>query len=93
MTINVTMEESIYQLLKDVDRNYFTSNRQLNKTSMLYKTVEEVQNSDWFENLNIEAIENYSLATVTLKDANLTDEGQKKLQELKVKYDTNEEDK
>lgn len=93
MTINVTMEESIYQLLKDVDRNYFTSNRQLNKTSMLYKTVEEVQNSDWFENLKIEAIENYSLATVTLKNATLTDEGQKKLQELKVKYDTNEEDK
>ncbi|KRK65719.1 hypothetical protein FC72_GL000163 [Companilactobacillus tucceti DSM 20183] len=93
MTINVTMEESIYQLLKDVDRNYFTSNRQLNKTSMLYKTVEEVQNSDWFENLKIEAIENYSLATVTLKNATLTDEGLKKLQELKVKYDTNEEDK
>ncbi|WP_125711709.1 hypothetical protein [Companilactobacillus kedongensis] len=93
MTINVTMEESIYQLLKDVDRNYFTSNRQLNKTSMLYKTVKEVQNSGWFENLKIEAIENYSLATVTLKAASLTNEGQKKLQELKVKYDTNEEDK
>ncbi|MFC6322335.1 hypothetical protein [Companilactobacillus baiquanensis] len=93
MTINVTMEESIYQLLKDVDRNYFTSNRQLNKTSMLYKTVEEVQNSDWFENLKIEAIENYSLATVTLKDATLTNEGQKKLQELKVKYDVDKDNK
>ncbi|MFD1471659.1 hypothetical protein [Companilactobacillus mishanensis] len=91
MAKNVTMEESIYQLLKDVDRNYFTSNRQLNKNSMLYQTIEEVQDKGWFNKLELQTVKNYPLATATLKTAELTEAGVKHLAELKDKLDTNKE--
>lgn len=91
MAKNVTMYESVYQLLKDVDRNYFTSNRQVNKKSMLYQTIESVQNSGWFENLNLEEIENYPLATATLKQATLTESGKKHLAELNQQADKDKE--
>lgn len=91
MAKNVTMEQSIYQLLKDVDRNYFTSNRQLNKDSMLYQTVEQVQDKNLFKDLKIEEIKNYPLASVSLKEASLTDNGKNKLKELKKKFENTEE--
>lgn len=91
MANNASMEESVYQLLKDVDRKYFKSNRQVSKKSMLYQTIEHVQSSDWFENLNLEEIENYPLATATLKDATLTEAGQKHLAELKPQFDKDKE--
>lgn len=90
MAKNVTMDESIYQLLKDVDRKYFTSNRQLNRKSMLYQTIEAVQDKGWFQDLDLEEIENYPLATATLKKAVLTDEGKKHLAELKQEFDKKE---
>ncbi|WP_125588645.1 hypothetical protein [Companilactobacillus jidongensis] len=86
MAENVSMEQSIYQLLNDVNRNYFTSNRQLNKQSMLHQTIDEVQDKGWFNNLKIEEMENYSLATATLKSATLTKDGINKLTELKKIY-------
>ncbi|WP_125565158.1 hypothetical protein [Companilactobacillus insicii] len=86
MAENVSMEQSIYQLLNDVNRNYFTSNRQLNKQSMLYQTIEEVQGKGWFNDLELQEIENYSLATATLKPATLTKSGINKLTELKKIY-------
>lgn len=91
MANNVTMEESVYQLLKDVDRKYFTSNRQLNKNSMLYQTIDSVQDSGWFDNLNLEEIKDYPLATATLKKATLTDAGKKHLAEIKPKFEKDKE--
>ncbi|KRL67492.1 hypothetical protein [Companilactobacillus versmoldensis] len=91
MANNVTMDESIYQLLKDVDRNYFTSNRQLNTKSMLYQTIEEVQDKGWFQDLNLETVGNYPLATATLKKATLTEAGVKRLAELKQEFDKDKE--
>ncbi|AKP67823.1 hypothetical protein [Companilactobacillus ginsenosidimutans] len=91
MAKNVSLEESVYQLLKDIDRNYFTSNRQVNTKSMLYQTVESVQDTGWVDNLKLEEIENYPLATATLKQAELTDAGKKHLEELKEQFDTDKE--
>ncbi|APX72647.1 hypothetical protein M5C72_05905 [Companilactobacillus allii] len=86
MAENVSTEQAIYQLLNDVKRNYFTSNRQLNKQSKLYQTIEEVTDKGWFNDLSLEEITNYSLATATLKSATLTKSGEKKLDELKKIY-------
>ena len=86
MAENVSTEQAVYQLLNDVNRNYFTSNRQLNKQSRLYQTIESVHDKGWFQDLELEEIQNYSLATATLKPATLTAKGEKKLNELKKIY-------
>ncbi|WP_125709354.1 hypothetical protein [Companilactobacillus zhongbaensis] len=90
MANNISLDESVYQLLKDVDRKYFTSNRQVNRNSMLYQTIDSVKDSGWFQDLELEEIENYPLATATLKKATLTDAGRKHLAEIKPQFETKE---
>ena len=57
---------------------------------IIYQTIDSVKDSGWFNDLALEEIENYPLATATLKKATLTDAGKKHLAEIKPQFETKE---
>lgn len=92
MPQNWSLEESTYQLLKDVERHYFTTARQVNDNSMLYTTVQTALDGELIQNATIVSEARAGLATLTLREATLTDAGKKALAALRTQFETGEAD-
>ncbi|MFD1485851.1 hypothetical protein ACFQ5J_11500 [Lacticaseibacillus baoqingensis] len=92
MPQNWSLEESTYQLLKDIERHYFTTDRQVNHNSMLYTTVQTALDGELIKDVQITPIPSVGLATLALSQANLTPAGTEALTALRQQFEKDDAD-
>ena len=92
MPQNWSLEESTYQLLKDVERHYFTTDRQVNNNSMLYTTVQTALDGELITDATITVEPSVGLATLALRQATLTPAGQDALAALRQQFEKGDAD-
>ncbi|MCI2032866.1 MAG: hypothetical protein LKJ69_05625 [Lactobacillus sp.] len=92
MPQNWSLEESTYQLLKDIDRHYFTTDRQVNHNSMLYTTVQTALDGELIQGVTITPEPSIGLAILALRQATLTTAGQAALAALRQQFEKDDAD-
>lgn len=82
MAHNVSQDEELLGILRDVATHRFHQGRQINPGSMLYQTAELATTSGYLENAVLDANYSNRLASLDLTQAKLTGLGEAKLREL-----------
>ncbi len=82
MAHNVSHDEELLGILRDVATHHFSQGRQINPSSMLYRTIEIAIKAGYLENAVIEQSEQSQLVLVNLSQAHLSSDGKAKLAEL-----------
>lgn len=85
MAHNVSQDEELLGILRDVATRRFNQGRQVNPSSMLYRTVSTADQNGYLEGAVLDAEYSKSLASIDLTAATLTSKGEEKLSELAAK--------
>ncbi|WP_040538124.1 hypothetical protein [Lentilactobacillus parafarraginis] len=82
MAHNVSHDEELLGILRDVATHRFNQGRQINPNSMLYRTVRDANESGYLEKAVVDEPCNQQLTLVNLSSATLTKSGEAKLAAL-----------
>ncbi|EQM55537.1 hypothetical protein N692_00735 [Lactiplantibacillus plantarum EGD-AQ4] len=93
MAHNVSQDEELLGILRDVATHRFHQGRQVNPNSMLYQTVSVAVDRGYLNNATLDANYSHTLASIDLTKATLTEAGTAKLQALTNADDDDNQDK
>lgn len=88
MAHNVSQDEELLGILRDVATHRFHQGRQVNPNSMLYQTVSVAVKRGYLNDAQLDDNYSHTLASIDLTKATLTDAGTDKLQALTTVDDT-----
>ncbi|MDF2312240.1 hypothetical protein [Lactiplantibacillus pentosus] len=90
MAHNVSQDEELLGILRDVATHRFHQGRQVNPNSMLYQTVSVAVERGYLNNATLDDNYSHTLASIDLTKATLSEAGTAKFQALTNTNDNND---